>query len=292
VPETGVNSRRRRAGGFPHRPALHRRQRPRRRHRSLYCASRRPLRLALLCVQQRGPAAAGAPTGRRVRRPHRNKCFRARRLGAAEATAPSSGPSCHPRRRGSVSAQRWRRAAAAAACPRACRPRGHEAGNARKRSPTAAAPAARRFARTQRRARAGAGRRGPAADTPIGGWFRRGWRRVLLSMRHLRGGRLDRGPPLCWAGPRIHAVGVGAPFARAPAGGARGPPLWLGGPRTLFGLPLDSRPRCKPESATFGESRWNAARPSAGQGRVSTPSAWAPLSRGRPPAAREGRLFG
>jgi len=75
---------------------------------------------------------------------------------------------------------------------------------------------------------------------------------VQIGVGHLRGVRLERGPHLCWAGPRIHAVDVGAPFVREPAGGARGPPLWLGGLRTLFGPPLDRRPRCKPESATFG----------------------------------------
>ena len=56
--------------------------------------------------------------------------------------------------------------------------------------------------------------------------------------------------------------------------------------------PLDRRPRCKSELATFGRAGWIAASPAAGQGRVSTPSACEPLSSGRPLLAQEGRLSG
>jgi len=78
----------------------------------------------------------------------------------------------------------------------------------------------------------------------------------------------------------------------APVWGAREPPFWLGCPRTLWGPLLDKRPKCKPESATFGEAGWVAARPSIGQNGVSAPSPWAPLSCGRLPAAQKSHLVG
>jgi len=115
---------------------------------------------------------------------------------------------------------------------------------------------------------------------------------VQTCISHLRGGRLERGLSFCWAGRRIHAVGMGVRFVWGPAGGTRGAPLWSAGPRTLFGLAQDGWPLCEPESATFEEVGWKPARPAAGQDGVSSPLAWAPISCGRLPAAQKGRLFG
>jgi len=82
--------------------------------------------------------------------------------------------------------------------------------------------------------------------------------------------RLDRGPPLWRAGPRIPAVDRRVPLTRPTAVVACGPPLPTGGPWTLFGPPLwTGGPGvnwCRPPS---GRAGWATARPSVGQGRAS-----------------------
>ena len=112
---------------------------------------------------------------------------------------------------------------------------------------------------------------------------------VKTCVRHHGRGLLNCGPLLCWEGQRIHAVGVGALFVCSLAGSASWPPVWLSGTRTLFGPPVERRPRCPSESATFGETGRIAAPPFARQGGVFKQSAWTPHSCGCPPAAREGR---